>query len=292
MTIAAPCVTCILGQVEKTLAVMEIDPATAEKIRAEALAMSHSFSYEHTPPFVAKDVYQMISRLSGNDDPLHEVKQESMRNAAEHLPFIHEQIAASSDPLFAALKAAVAGNVIDFGAKEQFDLAEEIGSVFRTDFAVNDYASLNADIQKHDRIMILADNSGENVYDKVLMATIKNLYPSKQIQYVVRGRPIINDITVTEAKQVGIDSVAEIVDSGVDTPGLDLLRADEGFAAQFEKAPLVIAKGMGNYECLEGSAKSIYFLFKVKCEVVAGSVNAPIGSLILKHQNISSHQLI
>ena len=284
MTIASPCVTCILNQVEKTLAVMDIDPKTAEKIRAEAQGMSPHFSYAHTPPFVAKDVYQMISRLSGNDDPLHGVKQESMRNAAEHLPFIHGQIAASSDPLFAALKAAVAGNVIDFGAKEQFDLAREIGSVFKTDFTINDYRMLKADIEKHEEIMILADNSGENVYDKVLIETIKTLYPSKQIRYVVRGRPIINDITVAEAEQVGIGEIAQIVDSGVDTPGLDLLRAREGFAEMFEAAPLVIAKGMGNYECLEGSDRPIYFLFKVKCDVVAESVAAPVGSLILKHQ--------
>lgn len=285
MTIADPCVTCILNQVEKTLAVMDIDSKTAEKIRAEALAMSRHFSFEHTPPFVAKDVYQMISRYSGNDDPLHNVKQESMRNAAEHLPFIHEQIAASDDPLFASIKAAVAGNVIDFGAKEQFDLAEEIGSVFKTDFAINDYKRLKADIEHNDRIMILADNSGENVYDKVMIATIKKLYPDKQIRYVVRGRPIINDITVKEAEQVGIGEVAEIIDSGVDTPGLDLLRSRREFAEMFERTPLVLAKGMGNYECLESNGKSIYFLFKVKCDVVAESIGAPLGSLILKRQS-------
>ncbi len=284
MTIREDCVGCILNQVEKTLAVMDIDAETAARIRAESLDMSRGFSFSHTPPFVAKDVYQMISRLSGNDDPLFRVKQDSMQNAASHLPFIHEQIKASEDPLFTALKAAVAGNVIDFGAKEQFDLAEEIATVFKTDFVRNDYATLKADIEANEDIMILADNSGENVYDKVLIETIKTLYPRKRIRYVVRGRAIINDITVYEAAQVGIDAVAEIVDSGVDTPGLDLLRADEGFVREFEAAPLVIAKGMGNYECLEGSPKAIYFLFKVKCDVVASSIDAPLGSLILKRQ--------
>jgi uncharacterized protein with ATP-grasp and redox domains len=284
MTIADPCVTCILNQVEKTLAVMEIDPETAEKIRTEAFAMSRHFSFDHTPPFVAKDIYQMISRFSGNDDPLENVKKESMRNAAEHLPFIREQIAASDDPLFAALKAAVAGNVIDFGAKEQFDLAEEIGSVFRTDFAINDYEKLREDIEANDTLMILADNSGENVYDKVLMETIKTLYPGKRIRYVVRGRPIINDITLKEAEQIGIGAVAEIIDSGVDTPGLDLLRATKAFVEEFKRAPLVLAKGMGNYECLEDSRQSIFFLFKVKCDVVAASIGADVGSLILRQR--------
>lgn len=284
MTIQAPCVTCILNQVEKTLGVMDINAATADKIRSEAQRMSADFSFSHTPPFVAKDIYQMISRFSGNDDPLHEVKQASIRAATSFLPFIQTKIDQSDDPLFTALKAAVAGNVIDFGAKEQFDLEAEINQVFDTEFAQSDYEQLRSDIQRCDDIMILADNSGENVYDKLLMETIKHLYPTKRLSYVVRGRPIINDITVSEAEQIGAGEVATIVDSGVDTPGLDLLRADRAFVETFKAAPLVIAKGMGNYECLEGDGKSIYFLFKVKCEVVADSIDAAIGSIILKRQ--------
>lgn len=284
MTIQAPCVTCILNQVEKTLGVMDIDAVTADKIRAEAQRMSADFSFSHTPPFVAKDVYRMISRFSGNDDPLYAVKQAGIRAATSFLPIIQAKIDQSGDPLFAALKAAVAGNVIDFGAKEQFDLEAEINNVFDTEFARSDYEQLRSDIRHHDDIMILADNSGENVYDKVLMETIKRLYPAKRLSYVVRGRPIINDITVHEAEQVGAGEVATILDSGVDTPGLDLLRADKAFVKTFKAAPLVIAKGMGNYECLEGSGKSIYFLFKVKCEVVADSIGAAIGSIIFKRQ--------
>jgi uncharacterized protein with ATP-grasp and redox domains len=283
MTITPVCVTCILNQVEKTLAVLDLPADTAAAIRAEAHRQSESFSFAHTPPFVAKDIYQMISRISGNPDPLFDVKQESIVNATQFLPLIRERIEKSDDRIFTALKAAVAGNVIDFGAKEQFYLAREIAGVFDTPFAVDDYRTLAEDITVSDDIMILADNSGENVFDRVLMEAIREIYPHKRLQYVVRGNPIINDITRLEAEQVGIGEVAEIVDSGVDTPGLDLLRADPEFVRRFEKAPLVIAKGMGNYECLEASGRpNLYFLFKVKCEVVADAILAPVGSIILK----------
>ncbi len=284
MTIQNPCVGCILGQVEKTLAVLNLPEATASAIRAEALRMSPDFSFAHTPPFVAKDVYQMISRLSGVDDPLESVKQSSIEAATSLLPFVHERIHASDDPLFAALKAAVAGNVIDFGAKEQFDLNDEVAKVFDTPFYIDAYEALAKEIATVPRLMILADNSGENVFDKVLAETIRRLYPEKEIYYAVRGRPIINDITLKEARQVGLDSVTTLVDTGVDTPGLDLLRASPAFAELFASMPLVIAKGMGNYECLESAPEhNIYFLFKVKCEVVADSIAAPIGSIILYH---------
>lgn len=283
MTISQECVGCILHQVEKTLAVIEVDDATKKQIRQKALAMSNTFSFSHTPPFVAKDVYGMIARVSGIDDPLYTIKQESITKARSYLPFIHGIIAKSRDRIFAALKASVAGNVIDFGAKEQFDLGEEIQKVFETDFAVNDYDKLLEDIKRHDSIMVIADNSGENVYDKVLMETIKTLYPQKQFYYAVRGTPIINDITVSEAKQVGIDEVATILDSGVDTPGLDTLRASESFLKSYGAAPLILAKGMGNYECLESSRdKNIYFLFKVKCSVVSASVGCDVGAIVLK----------
>lgn len=283
MTISRECVDCILHQVEKTLAAIDVDETTKNTIRQEAQKMAPHFSFSHTPPFVAKDVYRMISRLSGIADPLEKVKQESIQGASEHLPFIHAMIEKSDDKIFAALKASVAGNVIDFGAKEQFDLDEEIAKVFETDFALNDYGELLEDIKQYDEIMILADNSGENVYDKVLMETVLSQFPQKKFTYAVRGTPIINDITTIEAKQVGIAEVAEIVDSGVDTPGLDTLRASESFIKRYEDTPLVIAKGMGNYECLEAvSDKNIYFLFKVKCSVVSASIGCEVGSIVLK----------
>jgi len=132
--------------------------------------------------------------------------------------------------------------------------------------------------------MLLADNSGENVFDKVLLVTLKKLYPNIKLFYATRGKAIINDITTKEAYQIGINEVASIIDSGVDTPGYDRTRASKSFNELYESMPLVISKGMGNFECLESfNDKRIFFLFKVKCNVVANSVNQEIGSIILKN---------
>lgn len=80
-----------------------------------------------------------------------------------------------------------------------------------------------------------------------------------------------------------MDEVATIVDSGVPTPGLALELMNDHARALLKKAECIISKGMGNYECL-GDIKGlpIFFLFKVKCAVVARDVGANLGDIICK----------
>ena len=99
----------------------------------------------------------------------------------------------------------------------------------------------------------------------------------------MRGRPIINDLTYHDALASQMDEVATIVDSGVPTPGLAMEFMNENAREIFQSAECIIAKGMGNYECLgETQGLPLFFLFKVKCNVVANSVGAPLGSIVCK----------
>jgi damage-control phosphatase, subfamily I len=284
MNINQDCVACILNQVEKTLTLLAPEERITSTIRGQAHEMSKSFSFAHTPPWVAREVYEMIARETGLEDPLAVVKQKSIELATSLLPDVYLAIEKSSDPLFSAIKASAAGNVIDFGAKEQFDLEEEIAKVFDTPFAVDEYEAFQKKLQSSDSLLMLADNAGENVFDKVLLETIKRLYPTKSLYYATRGKAIINDITTKEAYQIGIDEVATILDTGVDTPGLEAERASDAFWEMYQSAPLVLAKGMGNYECLENGQRDLFFLFKVKCNVVANSIKQEVGSLIFSHK--------
>lgn len=283
MNITNDCVHCIVGQIDKAIETLSLDETQAKKIKDEVLHRSKSFSFNHTPPHVARDVYEYLAKEAGVCDPLNNIKQESIKKALEFVPFVEKKIRQNEDKLFTAIKASVAGNVIDFGAKEQFCLEEEINKVFDTKFAINDYEKLLKEIEKHDDILILADNAGENVFDKILIKIITRFFNNKKIIYATRGKAIINDITTKEALQIGMDKFATIMSSGVDTPGLELSRASKEFLAVFNNAPLIIAKGMGNYECLEQlNDKRIFFLFKVKCNVVANSIKQNIGDIILK----------
>lgn len=86
-----------------------------------------------------------------------------------------------------------------------------------------------------------------------------------------------------EALEAGFDKICEVVNSGVNTPGFAYSRANEYAKELFESADLVISKGMGNYECMSPSHRSdICFLLKVKCGVVAASLQKEVGDIICK----------
>lgn len=283
MNITNECVSCIVGQIDKACKLLNLNEELSKEIMDEINKRSLNFDFNETPPFVAKDVYEYLALKTNLNDPLEKLKQESIKKASTYLPFVEEKVEKSKDKLFTAIKTAVAGNVIDFATTKEFCLDEEINSIFQTDFSINDYQIFKKELSKTNSLIILSDNAGENVFDLVLIKTIKKLYPKLKITYATRGKPIINDITTKEALQIGIDKYCDIVSSGVDTPGLEKKQASNKFMQLFDKTPLVLSKGMGNFECLESyNDKKIFFLFKVKCDVVANKVNQNLGEIILK----------
>ena len=283
MNITNECVKCIVGQIDKATKLLDLDEKLSKQIMEEVNKKSKSFSFNDTPPFVAKEVYEYLAKMAKLDDPLEKLKQESIKKAISYLPLINEKIENSEDKLFTAIKASVAGNVIDFATTKEFSLDEEINSIFSTNFSINDYEIFKEKLYKAENLIVLSDNAGENVFDKVLVKTIKKLLPNLKIYYATRGKAIINDITTKEAFQIGIDKYCEVISSGVDTPGLEKKRANKDFLELFESVPLILSKGMGNFECLESSKdERVFFLFKVKCDVVANKIQRKLGEIVLK----------
>ena len=283
MNITNECVKCIVGQIEKATKLLQLDEKLSDEIMQEVNKRAKNFSFNETPPYIAKGVYEYLGEMTNLDDPLEKLKQESIKKATSYLPLINKKIKNSEDKLFTAIKAAVAGNVIDFATTKEFSLDDEINSIFKTNFSINDYKIFKEKLYKVDKLIILSDNAGENVFDKVLIKTIKELLPNLKIYYATRGKAIINDITIKEALQIGIDKYCEVISSGVDTPGLEKKQASKEFLKLFNETSLILSKGMGNFESLESSNDSrIFFLFKVKCEVVANAISRNLGEIILK----------
>ncbi|RXI47079.1 hypothetical protein CRU99_02670 [Malaciobacter mytili] len=283
MNITNTCVTCIIGQIEKATKLLNLNETLATEIMKEVKQKALNFDFSKTPPYVAKEVYELLAQKTNLKDPLEDLKQASIKNALNYQEIINKEIKSSQDKLFTAIKGAVAGNVIDFAVTREFSLEEEINSIFHTDFSINDYNIFKEKLQSSNSLLILSDNAGENVFDKILIKTIKELYPQIQITYATRGKAIINDITIKEALQIGIDKYCSVISSGVDTPGLEKSQASKEFMQIFNKAPLILSKGMGNFECLESyNDNRIFFLYKVKCEVVADKIGQTVGEIVLK----------
>jgi len=283
MTIDEACVACIINQSTKVADAIDASESLKEKITSTVKEMSAGFSYDDTPPEIASYVYEKMAQIANKTDLYDEVKELSTKKALSFVPLVKEELRNSNDKLLSATKTAVAGNVIDLAAAVEFDLEEELSKVFHTKFAHNDFEKFKDKLSSAKSVLIIGDNVGEHIFDYMFIETLKELYPNATYSYFVRGEPIINDVTMKEAKEAAFDQLCNLVDSGVNTPGFAYSRATSEAQELFDNADLVISKGMGNYECLSPShRKNICFLLKVKCGVVANSLSREIGDIVCK----------
>ena len=283
MNIQNECVGCIINQSIRVADAIHADEQLRQKLLSSVEQMSHSFSYSQTPPQIAAYVYEKMAEIAHKDDLYDTVKESSTQTALAFVPFLEEQLQKSDNKLLTATKIAVAGNVIDLAAQVHFDPHEELSKIFEIDFAHNDFQDLADALVNAASVVVLGDNVGEHIFDYLFIQTLQKLYPEIVFTYMVRGVPIINDVTMKEAKEAGFDTLCNLVDSGVNTPGFDYARASEEAKALYDSADVVISKGMGNFESLTPThRKNVFFLLKVKCNVVAGFLGKEVGDIICK----------
>lgn len=283
MNIANECVGCIINQSIKVASAIEADDALSKDLISTVEMMSKDFSFSDTPPEIASYVYEKMAQIANKQDLYDEVKEHSTQKALTFIPLLEDRLKNSNDKLLTATKIAVAGNVIDLAAEFEFDLEEELEKIFDTDFAYNDFELFKERLSNSKSVVVLGDNVGEHIFDHIFIQTLQKLYSNLEITYMVRGNPIINDVTIKEAKEAGFDKICNLVDSGVNTPGFVYTRATDEAKELFDSADLVISKGMGNYECLSPANRDgICFLLKVKCSVVASSLKRELGDIVCK----------
>ncbi|MEA2072671.1 MAG: ARMT1-like domain-containing protein [Campylobacterota bacterium] len=285
MLIDKECVSCIINQSLKVSNAIHASEELTHTLSSTVEDMSKNFSYENNPPEIAADVYEKMAFIANKTDLYDEVKELSTVKAKSFVPLLKTRLQNSSDKLLTATKIAVAGNVIDLAAAVEFDLEEELHKVFDTEFAHDDFHQMSKELLNATNILVIGDNVGEHIFDYLFIETLKELHPNANYSYMVRGNPIINDVTMKEAKEAGFDKLCNLVDSGVNTPGFTYTRANKYSQELFDSADVVISKGMGNYECMSDSHRgNIFFLLKVKCNVVASSLGKNVGDIICKEK--------
>jgi hypothetical protein len=187
----------------------------------------------------------------------------------------------SKDPLLAAVKVAITGNIIDFGPKMDINLEKDVEDVLSNELAINDVDKLQASLLGSKKVLYLADNAGETVFDRILIEEL--LKQDVAVTYAVKDAPILNDATFQDAEIAGVPKIADVISIGVDCTGVLFRECSSKFLKEFETSRLVISKGQGNYESLNDIRhKELFFLLKVKCPVIAEDVGVETGSAILK----------
>lgn len=232
----------------------------------------------HSPPETSRKIYRAVVEVTGVHDPFENLKAESIKTALALYPGLKERVLASEEPLETAARLAIAGNVIDFGANPDFELQHDIQAILQGQPVVNHYHAFKEKLGATQEILYIGDNAGETVFDKVLIEVM-----SKPVVYVVREKPIINDATMQDAVRSGLDTVARIISSGWDGPGVSLKSCSESFLNHYRRADLIISKGQGNYETLSAEQRPIFYLLKAKCPVIARSLGVKQGDTLIKY---------
>jgi hypothetical protein len=202
---------------------------------------------------------------------------------------LKKKVSHSRDRLLTAVELAIAGNIIDYGARNTLDVEVELKRILREEHktikkgssGLFSYPEFKRILKNAKTILYIGDNAGETVFDRILIEEIKNIYRDKRIIYAVKGRPIINDALTEDAHQCGIDKVAEIVSTGLGIPGTILSLCSKKFLRIYRDADMIISKGQGNFEALSEKRKPVFFLFMAKCPVVAKYVGCELGDIIL-----------
>jgi damage-control phosphatase, subfamily I len=266
---AFECMACYLRQ---TLQVARLS-TDDQKLHLVALRrvaeLVADMDMERTPPENSVPVYGAIAEITGCADPYLETKQQSNQQALSLLPEFKKEVAESSDPLATALRLAIGGNIIDYGAMHSFDVDAAMERCLKATFAVDHSQKLMQKVRglaRNARVLYLADNSGEIVYDSLVVSELADM--GLDVTVAVKSGPIINDALLADAHACGIDSFASILENGTSCPGTPLESCSTELLEAFNTADLIISKGQGNFETLSEAEAEIYFLLTVKCSVV------------------------
>lgn len=273
------CLPCFIRQAVDAARAFSADAALREKIVREVLGWASEMDFSRPPALIGGRIHRRLRELTGRTDPYREEKDLQNQMALRLLPRLEEEVAAAADPVWTAARLAIAGNLIDLGVSGKFseeDLLRDLRAALDGPFAGPREAFLK-EVEGAERILYLADNAGEIVFDGLL---IDRLSPER-VTLAVRGTPVLNDVTLTDAEAAGLAGRVETVENGSDLPGTLLEECSEEFRRRFARADLILAKGQGNFETLFGRDENVVFLFKAKCSVVARRAGVPLGTSVV-----------
>jgi len=279
MQTSLECIPCFVRQALEAARFVTDDADIHDRLLRDVLCATADMDLSQCPPVVAREIHQTLRQMTGVADPYRAVKDRFNRMALGMLPELAGKVEAASDPLSMAVRLAIAGNVIDLGVNGGIteDIARRaVVNVLNEPFD-GDIDGFRHALASANDILYLADNAGEIVLDRLLIEQL----PIERVTVAVRGGPILNDATVQDAQAAGLCDIVEVIDNGSDAPGTVLRDCSDKFRQRFFEADLIIAKGQGNFETLSDERNNIFFLFKVKCPVIAGHVGLPLGTHVL-----------
>ena len=241
------------------------------KIIAEAPA-------KYGAPVIVRTIQQLQEEMLGIKQEYAQIKQHYNAVMMQYEKQVLEHMAKTEDPIKTGIQYAMIGNYIDFGARitvTEEHLTELLNTPDRFVIDEEQYKELTTDLENAEKLVYLTDNCGEIVMDKLLIQQIKNKYPNLELTVMVRGREVINDATMEDAKQVGLSDFAKVIPNGSDIAGTWMEEISEEAKEVLDEADVIISKGQGNFETLRKCGRNIYYIFLCKCDLFANTLQVP-----------------
>lgn len=292
MKTSLDCLPCFFRQTIIALKLAGADETLQKEVLFVVSDEIKKVDFSKPPAWTTTFIHRKIREIL-KGDPFKEVKERYNQKALSLYPELKKMVRSSNDPLWTATRLAIAGNVIDFGIFTSIDIEGTIEKAIKEELAVDHFELFKKEISSVQEILYLLDNAGEIVFDRLLIEVLKDM--GKRIIAVVKGAPVLNDCTITDAEEIFLPGTTETIDNGSDAIGTILEFTSPAFRGLFEKTPLIISKGQGNFETLSTflsernlSSKKIFFLFQSKCEVVSRELGLPVGSMLLSSSQISA----
>ncbi|MFX1533697.1 MAG: DUF89 domain-containing protein [Promethearchaeota archaeon] len=279
------CIPCLLKQALQASRMANTDVLTQEHVlRATLDYLSAEKQWSKPPALLAARIQNLIITLTGVKDPFKEVKYLSNEEALKFYSDMKTLVNKHSDPLLAAVKIAIAGNIVDYGAfagqisTGSLNFEQIVKDTINRPFAHDDYSLLKKTLKNAKSLLYLVDNAGEIVFDRVLLETIQDFKnKSLDLTVIVKENPFINDAMLPDAEQAGLQTISNLKLKSMTLP----IHFSDLFQ-QFHFFDVIISKGQANYELFNEKA-GIFFLLMVKCPIITRDLGISSGEIIIQY---------
>ncbi|OED30477.1 DUF89 domain-containing protein [Methanosphaera sp. WGK6] len=289
MKVNYECASCMLRQSREAIEHAVDDDEKRMDVTLDVLTfIEKNFKKNTRSNKLGTDLHHLIMKKTGNNDPYKVLREEGNSVAEKLIPSIEEMIQ-KNPTLENYVKAAVAGNIIDFGALDQTtDMETLIKKQINKPFIINDLDKLDSALTKANTILYLVDNGGEIVFDKLLVKKIKEDY-NVEIILAVKEGPILNDALMQDAENLELYKYATLITTGAASVGIVEDYISIEMTNLLNSVDLIISKGMGNFEGLTEMTieKPVFFLLSTKCNVISNEIGVPLGSSVVIKKNLN-----
>ncbi len=281
----AECVPCLMKAAIDKIATVDDMALRAEYVQGMCRIFAAMDPEHDSAPIADSQITRLRGELMGIRDDYVEIKRTYNDLLLSMQDRLREQIEASDDQLYAAMQLAVAGNYIDFNVVK--DVSEEklmqiMSKAHTYQLDRTEYDILQKELREAKRCVILHDNCGEIVLDKLMIEQLRKHFSGLHVVSIVRDCAVANDVTMDDADQVGLSDVAEVIPNGIPgVPGTLIHLLPDAVRSVLDGSDVIIAKGQGNFETMIDTDLNAYFLLLAKCEHYAKWFGMPHFGCVL-----------